>query len=79
MLFRSTGFVGPNSEVQWLRRLKEGAKSSSQNTNVVDSTFYLDSDNLELDILVDPDELPSDDMTELLFKTYIFTVTTYST
>jgi hypothetical protein len=108
---RATGFLGQNSEVQWLRSLKtqeqnvslEGEpyrlpyelpdssnKASAQRTNalharrnsseparalhVSDSTFYLDGDDLDVDIMVDPYELPPPETAEKLFDCYMETV-----
>jgi hypothetical protein len=111
---RATGFVGQNSEVQWLRHLKTRMANStteglagmpyisphaSQNnnkkpsvqqadasrtlqaprtigniSNVSDSTFYLDSDHLDVDVMVDPYELPLPETAERLFDCYMKTV-----
>jgi hypothetical protein len=111
---RATGFVGQNSEVQWLRNLKTHMVSStteawagvpfvlpdtSKNSNkkpavqqanashilqesrkighisnVSDFTFYLDSDDLDVDVMVDPYELPLPETAEMLFECYMKTV-----
>lgn len=71
---RATGYFGQNSEIQWLRNLKNQGASSVPNIRVADSTFYLDSDNLEPDIIVDAYELPPHDTAERLFNTYMSTV-----
>ncbi|KAF5852443.1 hypothetical protein GGP41_007844 [Bipolaris sorokiniana] len=110
---RATGFVGQNSEIQWLRDLKTqiGSRASEewerpygslyklQGSNkeavvqredalhtqqqspkvgnisrVSDSTFYLDSDDLDVDIMVDPYELPSPETAEKLFDCYMRTI-----
>ncbi len=108
---RATGFVGQNSEVQWLRSLKTRMNTPRPaiptnpvsytllgNTNrataqpvdtshvqhkpfqsrnifhVSDSTFYLDADDLEVDAVVDPYELPPPEIAEALFECYIRTV-----
>lgn len=39
-----------------------------------DATFYLDSDNIEVDIAVDPYDMPDPDTAELLFDCYLDTV-----
>lgn len=106
---RETGYVGRNSEVQWLRSLQReidrpggepsdlphgppGGSSSAiaqrtealherQRANraipshpVNESTFYLDTDSIELDVEVDPYECPSVDVAEKLFDCYVSTV-----
>ncbi|KAF2703841.1 hypothetical protein K504DRAFT_507750 [Pleomassaria siparia CBS 279.74] len=106
---RETGFVGQNSEIQWLRSLQrqmgnpgdepldmpygppgksteaknkrisamhERRKSTKQGNiqHVADSSFYLDSDSLEVETMLDPYELPDPDMAERLFGCYMETV-----
>ncbi|CAI6342375.1 unnamed protein product [Periconia digitata] len=99
---QATGFVGQNSEVQWLRSLKHHIQPGSgmglpnrlptfspglnawndpqeapQQGNarfVTDSTFYLDRDNLGIDIVVDEFELPPTEAAERLFECYITTI-----
>ncbi|KAF2186136.1 hypothetical protein K469DRAFT_631511 [Zopfia rhizophila CBS 207.26] len=106
---RETGFVGQNSEVQWLRSLQrqmrnvdgeplglpngptgasnaavtqridalhERRKSSKLRNilHVADSSFYLDSDSIEVEAMVDPYELPPSDTAERLFCCYMETV-----
>lgn len=105
---RETGFVGQNSEVQWLRSVQRQAESNEteqwglphgppgtsddaanqrsealhqrreeSNTavrHVTDATFYLDSDNIELDIAVNPYELPDPEIAEQLLDCYMSTV-----
>lgn len=99
---RATGFVGQNSEVQWLRSLKHHVQLGSNmaspnrlpafesasnapdfpqepprqgNTQcVTDSTFYLDRDDLGIDIVVDEFELPPAEAAERLFECYITTI-----
>jgi hypothetical protein len=110
---RATGFIGQNSEVQWLRDLKTqiGSRASEgwerpygslyklQGSNkeaavqredalhtqqqspkvgnilhVSDFTFYLDSDDLDVDIMVDPYELPSPETAEKLVDCYMRTI-----
>ena len=106
---RETGYVGQNSEVQWLRtvqlqaerlekepgnlpygppgasqtaaakrsdalheRRQTGIESSMQ--HVTDATFYLDSDNIDVDIAVNPYEIPSPETAQQLLDCYIETV-----
>ena len=107
---RETGYVGQNSEVQWLRSVQRQAESNDlepyglpygppgtsddatnkrsealhqrrheRNTmtrHVTDATFYLDSDNIELDIVVNPYELPNPEIAEQLLDCYMQTVHT---
>jgi len=44
------------------------------NLRASSSTFYLDDDDLELDVMVDPYELPSSDTAERLFDNYMKTI-----
>jgi len=86
---RATGFVGRNSEVQWLRSLKMQMENSEapnllgermygvlggRGLHVSDSTFYLDSDDLEVDVVVDLYELPPVEEATRLFNYYTHTV-----
>ncbi|XPS68919.1 hypothetical protein M3J09_001199 [Ascochyta lentis] len=105
---RETGYVGQNSEVQWLRTVQRQAqsdtnepyglpygppgdsktafdersealhqrrqKSHPSTRYVTDATFYLDSDSIELDIVVNPYELPGPEMAEQLLDCYMSTV-----
>jgi hypothetical protein len=106
---RQTGYIGQNSEVQWLRSVQRQAErgntdpdgqrygppgASAQAINersealherrqnakpgsmhhVTDATFYLDSDDIEIDIAVDPYELPDPEVAEQLFECYLSTV-----
>lgn len=108
---RETGFVGQNSEVQWLRSVQRqsqyaegepyglpygppgvGEHASNERSkalherreqagsapiqHVTDATFYLDSDNIELDMAVNPYELPDPKTAEQLFHCYMSTVHT---
>lgn len=69
---RSTGFVGQNSVVQWLRSLNhQGAASHSPDHPVAESTFYVDSESLGVNIPIDPSELPAVDTAEKLFEIYM--------
>lgn len=110
---RATGYVGQNSEVQWLRSVqrqseqtgsdlrdqpygppgssrdaisarsdalhkrrgiaKENSRQGSMK-HITDSTFYLDSEDIEFDIIVDPNEDPEPDVAERLFNCYFETV-----
>lgn len=106
---RETGYVGQNSEVQWLRSVQrqsqnnegepsglpygppgtgkraDNARSKALHQrreeggfapirHVTDATFYLDSDNIELDIVVNPYELPDPEIAEQLLHCYMSTV-----
>jgi hypothetical protein len=110
---RQTGYIGQNSEVQWLRSVQRqtehigaepraqphGPPGSGQNAatarsealherranakedsrqgsmkHITDSTFYLDSGDIELDIFVDPYEDPQPEVAERLVKCYYETV-----
>ncbi|KAI4710326.1 hypothetical protein J4E89_004779 [Alternaria sp. Ai002NY15] len=106
---RETGYMGQNSEVQWLRSVQRqaergnsdpqgqrygppGASSAAidersealherrQNArpgsmqHITDATFYLDGDDIEVDIAVDPNEMPGPDIAEKLFDCYLETV-----
>jgi hypothetical protein len=42
--------------------------------HITDATFYLDSDDIQIDIAVDPYELPEWDVAEKLFDCYLNTV-----
>jgi len=82
---RATGFVGKNSEVQWLRtllhqeRLDDGplrdrraSFASSTNSDQVSLvTFYLDTENVDLDFEVDAYELPTTETAGKLLATYM--------
>lgn len=108
---RATGFLGQNSEVQWLRSLKasmggpNSRKEDHQSTfgspgmseearkradpkrvrmhalkpsrisNVNESSFYLDAEDLEVDeFLVEPYQLPPSGTAKALFSCYMDTV-----
>ena len=97
---RSTGYAGPNSDVQWLRHLTyynmayfnhfdhlEAPKQSVsegqyQFSNfdhfsvVTDSTYYLDSQIIEVDGSVNAYELPPAEVAQKLFDLYMTTVNT---
>ncbi|KAH6644375.1 fungal-specific transcription factor domain-containing protein [Boeremia exigua] len=106
---RETGYVGQNSEVQWLRSVQRQSQNQegepyglpygppgssghdvdqrfealhqrrlesgpTPTRHVTDATFYLDSDNIELDIVVNPYELPDPEIAERLLECYLSTV-----
>lgn len=106
---RAIGYIGKNSEVQWLRRLHREADGTSsghhdhgpygppgssaqaheeridamhqrQNKNplpLMDTrscSFYLDEEPLDMDMEVDPHELPPYETAEHLLKCYMQTV-----
>ncbi|CAN9448106.1 unnamed protein product [Alternaria alternata] len=106
---RETGYMGQNSEVQWLRSVQRQAERGNtdprgqrygppgasteaidersdalherrQNArpgsmhHITDATFYLDSDDIEIDIAVDPREMPSPEIAEKFFACYMDTV-----
>ncbi|KAI4659229.1 uncharacterized protein J4E78_005655 [Alternaria triticimaculans] len=106
---RETGYMGQNSEVQWLRSVQRQAERGNsdpqgqrygppgaslaaidersealherrQNArpgsmqHITDATFYLDGDDIEVDIAVDPNEMPGPDIAEKLFDCYLETV-----
>ncbi|RII19286.1 hypothetical protein CUC08_Gglean001950 [Alternaria sp. MG1] len=106
---RETGYMGQNSEVQWLRSVQRQAERGNtdprgqrygppgasteaidersdalherrQNArpgsmhHITDATFYLDSDDIEIDIAVDPREMPSPKIAEKFFACYMDTV-----
>jgi hypothetical protein len=106
---RETGYIGRNSEVQWLRSLQnEIATSESEpyglpygpvgstksavdqrsearhvrkkrdragrSRPVTETTFYLDNESLELEVTVDPHEIPPLDQAAKLFRAYMKTI-----
>jgi hypothetical protein len=106
---RETGYMGQNSEVQWLRSVQRQAERNNSDPHgqrygppgaspaaidersdalherrqnagpgsmqhITDATFYLDGDDIEVDIAVDPDEMPGPDIAEKLFDCYLNTV-----
>ena len=106
---RETGYMGQNSEVQWLRSVQRQAERGNTNPrgqrygppgssaeaidersealherrqngsqgsmhHITDATFYLDGDDIEIEIAVDPFEMPSPDIAEKLFNCYMDTV-----
>lgn len=81
---RATGFVGQSSDVQWLRSLlllerMEGDRTSEGgapscailNGQVSAVTYYLDDENIEMGVQIDPYELPSSNMAEKLLSIYM--------
>lgn len=106
---RETGYVGQNSEVQWLRSVQRQSQNnkaepyglpygppgtgkragdersralhqrrehggSARIRHVTDASFYLDSENIELDVVVNPYELPDPDIAEQLLDCYMSTI-----
>jgi hypothetical protein len=110
---RSTGYLGQNSEVQWLRSVQRqtehtgteprdppyGPPGSGQTAisarsealherqnnakddsrqgsmkHITDSNFYLDGEDLDFDMVVDPYGNPDPDVAERLFDCYLETV-----
>lgn len=110
---RATGYIGLNSEVQWLRSAQRqtedtgaepygqphGPPGSTQNAArersdalharrddtkehsrqgsmkyMNDTTFYLDNDDIDMDIFLDPYEDPDPDVAERLLNCYFETV-----
>lgn len=104
---RATGYLGKNSEVQWLKKLhheadaeRPGAQgpfgppgtSAEAHDKRIDAlherqrkaprlatdsssySFYLDREPLDVDLEVDPHELPPFETAERLFKCYMQTV-----
>jgi hypothetical protein len=75
---RATGFVGMNSEVQWLRSIMyETLPEPTALHNRPGSssfTFYLDSESVIPSLPVDPNALPDPDVGELLIGCYATTV-----
>ena len=106
---RETGYVGQNSEIQWLRSVQRQSESGNTDPygqrygppgasrdaakdrsdamherrqhakpgsmgHITDATFYLDSDNIALDIAVDPYEMPAPKVAEKLFNHYLNSV-----
>ncbi|OAG07114.1 uncharacterized protein CC84DRAFT_1117220 [Paraphaeosphaeria sporulosa] len=82
---RATGFVGPGSEVQWLRSFlllergdsdaatsKRGSSANTTNNEQVSTiTFYLDNKNVDPEFPVEPYELPTADVAEQLLNIYL--------
>lgn len=110
---RATGYVGQNSEIQWLRSVqrqtehpgaeprgqphgppgsgqhavnarsdalherRDNAKEDSREgsmKHITDSSFYLDSEDVHIDMAVDPMADPEPDIAERLFNCYYETV-----
>ncbi|KAJ4357566.1 uncharacterized protein N0V89_002142 [Didymosphaeria variabile] len=104
---RATGYIGKNSEVQWLKKLHQEAdavrpgaqgpygppgNSAQAHDERIDAlherqrknprlpmessscSFYLDREPLDMDMEVDPHELPPYDTAERLLKCYMQTV-----
>lgn len=87
---RATGFVGKNSELQWLRTIMLQLERNDESPNVSDRrgssygvenieqvstfNFYLNSESVDLDFVIDPYELPTPETAERLLKCYMATV-----
>ncbi|KAH9861477.1 hypothetical protein J1614_011224 [Plenodomus biglobosus] len=106
---RDTGYIGQNSETEWLRSVYNQAHSGKTDphgqqygppgesrqaaderakalherrrnetpgsmVHATDATFYLDSDDIEVDVVVDPYEMPDWIIAERLFDCYLSTV-----
>jgi hypothetical protein len=103
---RATGYIGQNSEVQWLKSLRTQLEDAEQKSShvhgppgdsgaaqkkradaaderatddplhVTEATFYLDGEELDLDIAVDPNDLPPQYIAQKLIGYYFQTVHT---
>ena len=106
---KQTGYVGKNSDIQWLRSVQrqaerteaepyglsngpagmsesavgESSKARHERRELfrresilhsADSTFYLDDDDIEVDVLINPNEMPEPAVADLLFNCYMDTV-----
>ncbi|CBX93466.1 hypothetical protein IAQ61_009158 [Plenodomus lingam] len=88
---RATGFVGMNSELQWLRAValapreridEQPAGPSTQRKpscvppgeQVNSFSFWADHDSVDLDVYIDPYELPQRDAAERLLQCYMLKV-----
>ncbi|KAH8707635.1 fungal-specific transcription factor domain-containing protein [Phaeosphaeriaceae sp. PMI808] len=82
---RAAGFHGKNSEVQWLRSLKGRLQRAggeprrqplrtSRHPQVSSTNIYLDKENVEINDLVDPFELPPIETAQRLLSSYMDTV-----
>lgn len=87
---RATGFVGKNSELQWLRTIMLQLERGDESPNVSDRrgssygvenieqvstfNFYLNSESVDLDYVIDPYELPTPETAERLLQCYMATV-----
>jgi hypothetical protein len=66
-----------NARSDALHERRDNAKQSSRQGSmkyITDSSFYLDSSNIDIDILVDPYEVPDPRVAEKLFDCYFETV-----
>jgi hypothetical protein len=71
------GETAVNARADALHERRDNKKEDSRQgsmQHIADSSFYLDSDNIEVDIVVDPYELPEPDTAELLLDSYFETV-----
>ncbi|KAF1961012.1 hypothetical protein CC80DRAFT_513688 [Byssothecium circinans] len=79
---RETGFVGHNSAVAWLRNLQRDSFSNITGEKIqagstpatAETSFYLDGENLDLHIKVDPRFLPSTEHAVKLLSCFVATV-----
>ena len=80
---RATGFVGKNSEVQWLRAVavaqldrvdgeRRGSFAAGIGTEQISSySFWTDTESVEIDFYVDAYELPPFEIAERLLECYM--------
>ena len=87
---RATGFIGKNSELQWLRSIMlqlerddestpmSGQRTSSYGVENIEQVsafnFYLNAEGVDLDFVIDPYELPIPETAERLLNCYMETV-----
>ena len=67
--------INARSDAFHIRRddARKNSRQGSMN-HIIDTSFYLDSSNIDVDIVVDPYEVPDPDVAEQLFGCYIETV-----
>jgi hypothetical protein len=86
---RATGFIGKNSELQWLRSIMLQLERDEESTPISERrpssygvenieqvsafNFYLNSEGVDLDFVIDPYELPTPETAERLLKCYMST------
>lgn len=88
---RNTGFVGPSSEVQWLRAvaLAENDRShgngievipplgpsySPCSSQIINFVYWADSEDVDMDYNVDPNEVPEINVADRLIQHYMLHV-----
>ena len=82
---RATGFIGPVSEMQWIRRLHHvfdhanGTRerfSGPTHPSIPTSScsFYLDDQTIDIDAMADPSEFPPFEITEKLVNCFMESV-----